>query len=74
MTVQTQRRRRRSPDAEVERFEVCDVGHGRRPARVLATATTLGGARLAVATLAEKNGDTLTLAIRDTATGRWFTS
>jgi len=71
--AQTQRRRRPSSGADPERFEVCDVGHGRRRARVVATGETLGSARLAVKTLTEEAGrDGVVLAIRDTATGRWI--
>ena len=65
--------RRRSLLEDPERFEVGTIATAPPcSSRLLATAATLGGARLAVRTLAEEGGvDPLT--IRDTATGRWIT-
>jgi hypothetical protein len=69
VSARTQRMRRLAPEADPERFEVCEVAPGRR-GRVLATAATRAGARLALRTLVEEGE--LALAIRDAATGRWL--
>jgi hypothetical protein len=74
VTARHERRRRRLLLApEPERYEICEVARGRAPkrVRVLATADTLAGARLALRTLCEE-GEARpgSLAIRDSATGR----
>jgi hypothetical protein len=60
--------------SESERYEICELGvrGGRSRARVLATAGSLAGARLALRTLTEEfGGEPARLEIRDTATGHW---
>jgi hypothetical protein len=61
-----------------ERFEVCEVvptAHGDRIARVVATATTAGGARLAVRTILRESGvDASRMRIYDTLRRRWLGS
>lgn len=74
MPACAQRRRRAAPGADLERFEVWEIAAGRRHrGRVLATAATLDGARLAVKTLTEEGGaDAVALAIRGAPSGRWI--
>jgi hypothetical protein len=64
--------RSRSP---AERYEVCelDVRGGHRRIRVVATAPTLGGARMAVRTLREESDlATGVVRIHDQAARRWL--
>ncbi len=67
---------RRGAREAPERFEVCEVLHtasGRTRVRVLATATTAGGARLAARTIAQECGlEAAQLRIYDTLSGRWL--
>ena len=61
-----------------ERFEICEVVptvHGERVSRILATATTAGGSRLAVQTIQRECGiDPTRMRIYDTLRRRWLGS
>jgi hypothetical protein len=68
--------RRHSDACSRERFEICEVVptlHGDRIGRVLATATTTGGARLAVKTIRSERGlHPSRMRIYDTLRRRWL--